>query len=420
MVKSRLPTTLSLQPPAQVAFFQHPATSATGAPAPGGFIPLSVPQFGGREWRYLKECLDTGWVSSAGPFVERFEQAVAAYVGAPYAVAVVNGTAALHTALQVVGVKPNDEVLVSDLTFIAPVNAIRYCQAHPIFVDANPSTWHMDVEKIDRFLTQGCEIRRQTCYNRSTGRPVRAILPVHILGLACEMDRIMELARRFSLRVVEDAAEALGVRHQGRHVGTVGDVGVFSFNGNKIITTGGGGMLVTNDPHAASHARYLTTQAKDDEEEHMHHTVGYNYRLSNIQAALGLAQLEQLDRFITRKRRIARAYEAALRDVDGLTLMPTPPDVEPTYWLYTILLGEGTSLAARQAFVKALAAQGIGARPLWHPIHALAPYRHEQAVEVEHAVRLYERGVSLPSSVGLRDAELQRCVAVVRQLLTTP
>lgn len=380
-------------------------------------IPLSVPQLGGNEWAYLKECLDTGWVSSVGPFVDRFERGIADYVGAAHAVAVASGTAGLQIALHVAGVRPEDEVLVSDLTFIAPVNAIRYGRAHPVFVDADPQTWQMDVGKAERFLREGCEVRDGTCWNRKTGRRVTAILPVHILGLACAMHRVMELARRFHLRVVEDAAEAIGVRYQGRHTGTFGDLGVLSFNGNKTLTCGGGGMIVTDVPGHARRARYLTTQAKDDEREYIHHEVGYNYRLTNLQAAVGVAQLEQIEPFLERKRRIASTYEEAFRDLPGLTRMPVPPDTEPTYWLYTVLLREGITVEERKAFLEKLQADGIGARPLWHPIHRLLPYRQEQAIEIEAADRLYARAVSLPSSVGLDEADQRRCIeAVLRHI----
>lgn len=378
-------------------------------------IPLSVPELRGNEWQYLKACLDSGWVSSVGPFVERFECEMARYTGASHAVAVINGTAALHMALLIIGVKPDDEVLVSDLTFIAPVNAIRYCQAHPILVDAHPQTWQMDVEKVQRFLEEVCEVRGDHCYNTRTDRRVHAILPVHVLGLACDMDRLLELARRYHLRIVEDAAEGIGVRYRGRHVGTFGDVGCLSFNGNKLMTTGGGGMLLMNDQGSAERARYLTTQAKDDALEYIHHEVGYNYRLTNVQAALGVAQLEQLEEFIARKCAIAKVYEEAFQDVDGITPMPTPPHTEPTYWLYTILLDSHMTLAERQARMKQLHADGIGVRPLWHPIHGLAPYRQCQTVAIEHSIRLYERAISLPSSVGLTDEELRRCVRAVRK-----
>lgn len=393
-------------------------------PAPRS-IPLSIPEICGNEWTYVKECLDTGWVSSVGPFVDQFERAVARYVGATYAVAAASGTAALHTALQVIGVKPDEAVLVSALTFIAPVNAIRYCGAHPIFIDAHPQTWQMDVDKVEQFLESECERRGGACYHRRSGKRVRAIVPVHILGLSCEMNRIMELARCWFLRVVEDAAEGMGVRYHSQHVGTFGDVGVFSFNGNKIITTGGGGMLVSHRAEEATRARYLTTQAKREGVEYIHDEVGYNYRLTNIQAALGLAQLEQLDTFIDKKRAIAQRYEARLARHEGITVMPTPPHSEPTYWLYTVLLDEKTTLAERQRLIAHLHAQGIEARPLWHPVHRLAPYRDCSAFQIQHAIEFYARGVCLPSSVGLTVDDQERCLAgfleaVKRQLKGRP
>ena len=389
-----------------------------GAPSPDGLIPLSVPEIRGNEWKYVKECLDTGWVSSVGPFVERFEREMATYVGANYAVALINGTAALHTALKVIGIEPNDEVIVSNLTFVAPVNAIRYCQAHPVLIDASPATWQMDVDKVERFLAQECYTEGKACYNRRTRRRVRAILPVHILGLACEIDRIVELAQRYGLLVVEDAAEALGVRFRGRHVGTFGDMGIFSFNGNKVITAGGGGMLVTNNRRYAEYARYLTTQAKDDALEYVHNEIGYNYRLSNIQAAVGVAQLERLDEFVSRKKAIARAYHQALYDFHAVATMPTPPHCEPTYWLYSILLSPGTTLERRKSVIQHLQNKGIGARPLWHTIHDLPAYRDCQGYQIENSVHLYERGVSLPSSVGLAPGDLEKCVAGLKEILS--
>lgn len=380
-------------------------------------IPLSEPCLQGNEWAYLKECLDSGWVSSAGPFVERFERAVAEYTGAPHAVAVVNATCGLHLALQLVGVEPDDEVLVSNLTFIAPVNAIRYCGAHPVFVDADQASWQFDAEKAQQFLRHECQLTGDTCYNRRTKRRVRAILPVHILGLSCDMGAVVELASRYHLRVVEDAAEGMGVRYQGRHVGTFGDVAVLSFNGNKIITTGGGGMILTRDATLAVRARYLTTQAKSDETEYLHDDIGYNYRLTNLQAAVGLAQLEQLNGFLQRKRAIARTYAEAFAEYDGLSLMPAPAQTEPTYWLYTILLLQGTTLQQRQTTIQQLRAQGIQARPLWCPIHRLKPYRDCQHTDIRWATDLHERAISLPSSTGLTDDDLGQCVRAVKQVL---
>lgn len=382
---------------------------------PGQVIPLSVPCLAGNEWEYVRQCLDTGWVSSVGPFVNRFERELAAYVDAGYAVAMVNGTAALHVALLTVGVEPGDEVIVPDLTFVAPANAIRYCQAHPVFIDADPVTWQLDVAKLAEFLGEACEMRDGQCINVRTGRRVHAVVPVHLLGLASEIDTIVALARQHGLRVVEDAAEAMGVRYRERHVGTFGDIGVFSFNGNKVMTTGGGGMLVTDERAHAERARYLSTQAKDDPLEYVHQEIGYNYRLTNVQAAIGVAQLEQLDDFVARKRTIARTYEEAFGGLDGITLMPSLAHGEPTYWLYTVLLEENVTLRGRQSVIEGLRRNGVGARPIWHTLHDLPPFRGCQAYRIEHAPRLYRRGVSLPSSVGLGAEQLDRCIRVLSE-----
>ena len=244
-------------------------------------LALSEPFLGGNEWRYVKECLDTGWVSTAGSFVTKFEKSFASYVGVPHAVAAVNGTSALHVALLAVGVKPGDEVIVPDLTFISPANAVRYCGADPVFIDAEPRTWQLDPDKTERFLAQECRQEQGRCVDKRTGRRVSAIIPVHLLGLACDIERLVATARRHGLKVVVDAAEAMGVRCRGRHVGTFGDAASFSFNDNKVITSGGGGMLATSDPELARYAAYLTTQAKDDV-EYFHAETGYNYRLNNI------------------------------------------------------------------------------------------------------------------------------------------
>lgn len=385
-------------------------------PRPPASVPLSEPEIGGNAWAYVKECLDTGWVSSVGSFVERFEREVASYVGAGHAVAVVNGTAALHAALLAVGVRPGDEVLVPALSFVAPAATIRYCGAQPVFVDADPATWQIDPAKIERFLEEECDTTSAGCVDRGTGRPVRAVLAVHVLGLACDIDRIAVAALRHGLRVVEDAAEAMGVRHRGRHAGTAGDAGAFSFNGNKIVTTGGGGMVVTGDPEIADRLRYLTTQAKDDPLEYVHNEIGYNYRLTNLQAALGVAQLEHLDEFVERKRAIAYAYEKALRDLGGVTPMPTPRGCDPTYWLYTVLLEDAT-LERRKEVVGRLRERGIEARPIWHTLHDLPPFRDCAAYRIEHATLIYERGISLPSSVGLTPDDQERCIAALKESL---
>jgi perosamine synthetase len=339
------------------------------------------------------------------------------YVGTKHAVATVNGTAALHVALLVAGVDPDDEVLVSDLTFIAPANAIRYVSAWPVFMDAEPRYWQMDPQKVADFLDRECRWQNGRLVNRTTGRRVKAILPVHILGHPCDMDPILDAARKYNLAVIEDATETLGARYKGRMVGHLGDIACFSFNGNKLITTGGGGMIVTDNHQWAERARYLTTQAKDDPIEYIHNEIGYNYRLSNIQAAIGVAQMEQIEGFIAKKRAIARVYEKAFRELNYITPMPTQPSTEPAFWLYTILLHQKTTSDERKAIIRKLNENGIGSRPLFYPIHGLPPYRNCQSYQIEHAFHLYHRSVSLPSSVGLKAHDLGRCIAAVKEII---
>lgn len=391
--------------------------SEPGAPAVSGSIPLCVPEIRGNEWKYVKECLDSNWVSSAGSFVDRFERMLADYVGTQYAVATVNGTAALHIALLVAGVEAEDEVLVSTLTFIAPANAVRYIGAWPVFIDAEPRYWQMDPEKVRQFLNEECVWTNGRLLNKLTGRRVKAILPVHILGHPCDMDPILDEARKYGLAVVEDATESLGASYKGGMVGHLGDIACLSFNGNKLITTGGGGMIVTDSKEWADRAYYLTTQAKDDPVEYFHKEIGYNYRLTNIQAAMGVAQVELIDEFISRKRAIALMYERSLQDTKGITVMSAQPSTEPTYWLYTILLGQEVTLEQRRAAIGSLGEAGIGVRPLWHPIHTLPPYANSQSFRIEHSVRLYERAISLPSSVGLAEHEQEKCIASLRQVI---
>jgi len=364
-------------------------------------IPLSVPLFGGNEWKYLKECLDSGWVSSAGPFVDRFEREVADYVGAGHAVAIVNGTAALHTSLLVAGVKPDDEVLVSTLTFIAPVNTIRYAGAWPVLIDAEPAHWQMDPQRVADFLDHECRWSDNELRNRRTGRRVKAILPVNILGHPCDMEPIIAAARKYNLIVIEDATESLGADYKGRKAGNLADIGCLSFNGNKIITTGGGGMIVTDNAAWAERAKYLTTQAKDDPVEYVHHEVGYNYRLTNIQAALGCAQMEQMELVVAKKRDIADRYNAVLSELPGTSLMPEATWARSNFWMYTILIDEAIYGENSRAVMRRLASEGIQSRPLWQPMHQSPACRMFQVQGGEVAELLNRDALTLPCSAGL-------------------
>ncbi|HSB01650.1 MAG TPA: LegC family aminotransferase [Anaerolineales bacterium] len=386
-----------------------------GAPVGDDGIPLCVPEIRGNAWSYIKECLDTNFVSSVGPFVDRFESELAGRVGARYAVATASGTAALHVALLVAGVEPQDEVLVSTLTFIAPVNAIRYANAWPVFIDAESKHWEMDAAKVVDFLEKECQWQAGELRNRHTGRRVRAIMPVHILGHPVDMDPILEAARKYNLPVIEDATESLGATYKGRTTGRIGDIACFSFNGNKIITTGGGGMIVTDNEEWARKAKYLTTQAKDDPFEFIHNEVGFNYRLTNLQAALGCAQLELLDEFIAAKRRIAGVYSQALAEVPGLTLMQEAEWAFSIYWMYTVLVDPDRFGMDSRALMRKLAERNIQARPLWQPAHLSPAHRDAYAVDCSVAERLNRQAVSLPCSVGLTSSQQEQ----VLEMLTT-
>lgn len=372
-------------------------------------IPNAVPYLGGHEWQYVKECLDSNWVSSVGPFVDRFEKEVAACVGAAHGVATVSGTAALHVALLLAGVEPGDEVLVPALTFVATANAVHYCGAVPVFMDSEPRSWTMDPQKVAEYLARECEVKGGRVVNRATGRTVRAMLPVHLYGHPVDLDPLLELTHRFPLALVEDAAEALGARYKGRRVGAHGLVGCLSFNGNKIITTGGGGMILTNDERLARRARSLTTQAREEGPEYVHREIGFNYRLSSLQAALGLAQLEQLDRFIEAKRRTARVYTDALVRLGGAEPLGEAPWAFSMFWMYSVLLDPSRYGDVRQLIARA-SAEGIGLRPLWYPLHRQPVFARCQAYRIEVVDRLWGRGVSLPCSVGITPEEQERVV----------
>ena len=385
--------------------------------APAGFIPLSVPEIRGNEWIYVRECLDTGWVSSVGSYVSRFENDLATKVGCGHGVATVNGTAALHIALLVAGIQPDDEVLVSTLTFIAPANAIRYVGAWPVFIDAEPIHWQMDVEKLRTFIEHDCEWRNGNLRNKRTRRRVKAIIPVHILGHPVEMDPLVQLARKWNLLIIEDATESLGSKYNGHMVGSLGDISCFSFNGNKLITCGGGGMLVTNDSAWAQKARYLTTQAKDNPIEYVHNEVGYNYRLTNVLAAMGCAQLERLDEYVAVKREHARYYSMTLSQLDGITVMSEADNAQSTFWLYTVQIDESKFGLTSRQLMEILERQRIQTRPLWQPLHLARPY--EQCTRIVSGVseRLYRDGLSLPCSVGLRSADRDRVVDAVQKAM---
>lgn len=378
-----------------------------------GVIPLCVPEIRGNEAAYVKDCIDTGWVSSVGSYVTRFEHDVAAFVDRKHGIAVVNGTAALHMALLLSGVEADDEVLVSTLTFIAPANAIRYIGAHPVFIDCEPTYWQMDPQAVERFLREECHWDGNVLRDKANGRRVKAIVPVDVLGSPVDFDAIAALAREFQLAIVEDTTESLGTLYRGAPAGHEAPLTCYSFNGNKLITTGGGGMIVTDDDALAKRARYLTTQAKDDPIEYIHGAVGYNYRLTNIQAAMGVAQMENLADYIALKRSHAAKYAQTLAGISGITPMPEATYATSTYWLYTILVDEHAFGMTSRGLLEHLTRNGIQSRPLWQPLHRSPAYVGSRRSGGDVAESICARALSLPSSVGLTEDQLDTVVSTI-------
>lgn len=383
------------------------------------FIPLSIPVLQGNEWQYVKECLDTGWISTAGPFVTRFEEEICAYTGSAHAVACASGTAALHVALILAGIQPGDEVVVPTITFIAPINAVRYVQAVPLFMDAD-QYYNIDVEKTLHFIETETIFREGQTYNKKTGRRIAAIIPVHVFGNPVDMDPLIERCEERNIFVIEDASESLGARYtsgslEGKMTGTVAPIGVYSFNGNKIISSGGGGMLVTREARFAEKARYLTTQAKDDPVRYIHHEVGFNYRLTNVQAALGVAQLELLPGYLTRKEEIYQTYNALLDPVSGLQLADTPDYGKSNYWLICLQIDPATYGIDREALMVRLGQKKIQSRPVWYPNHLQEPYKGYQSYCIENAMSLVARTLNIPGSVNLTLQDMQHIGEVLRQ-----
>jgi len=361
-------------------------------------VPLHAPEFKGQEWAYLKECLDSTFVSSVGQFVDRFEDDLAVYTGARHAVAVMNGTAALHVALLLAGVRPGDEVLVPALTFIATANAVCYCNAVPHFVDSDSVSLGVNAEKLRAYLVSNTKTVNGQCVNRLSGRVIRALVPMHTFGHPCDMDALLSLADDFGLMLVEDAAESLGSLYHGRHTGTFGLVGTLSFNGNKTITTGGGGALLINDPDLARRAKHITTTARQPHGwEFSHDEVGFNYRMPNINAALGCAQLERLPVMLADKRNLFLRYQKALQGVPGIRLFSEPDGCQSNYWLQTILI-DSEYAAERDELLDATNKAGIMTRPVWRLMHRLSPFTAFPRMDLSGAEDLERRVINIPSS----------------------
>lgn len=363
------------------------------------FVPLSVPQFIGNEKKYLNECIDTTFVSSVGKFVDRFEDDMAAYTGAKRAVVCVSGTNALHMALMLAGVERDDEVLTQALTFIATCNAISYIGAHPVFIDVDKQTMGLSPDAVKAWLTAHAEVRNGHCYNKQTGRRVKACVPMHTFGHPVRIEELAVICAEWHLELVEDAAESIGSKYKGKHTGLFGKVGVLSFNGNKTITTGGGGMLLFNDEELGTLAKHLTTQAKVPHRwEFRHDHIGYNYRMPNINAALGCAQLEHLDEYVADKRATAAAYAEYFKQVDDIQFFSEPENCFSNYWLNAVILKDHE---AQQAFLQYTNDHGVMTRPIWELMSRLPMFEHCQHDELENTIFFADRVVNIPSSVRL-------------------
>lgn len=383
-------------------------------------IQLSAPNISSRELRYVKECLKSNWVSSAGPLVEKFEEAICKHTKTKYAVACVNGTSGLFIGLKLCGVKTQDEVIVPTLTFIAPVNVVKYLGAEPIFMDCD-DFMNLNPEKLQDFCEKECRLTRNGLKNKKSGRIIKAVIPVHIFGNPCNMAAIMRIAKRYNLKVVEDATESLGSyytegAYRGKFTGTIGDLGVYSFNGNKIITTGSGGMIVSNHKELTSKARYFVNQAKDDPVRSVHNEIGYNFRLTNLQSALGLAQLEQLEDFIKTKKKNYELYKELLKVVDGIEILGIPKGTTPNYWFYSLIIEKRKFGMGREEIMNCLLEKGIQTRPIWYLNHLQRPYRGNQTYKIEKAPRFWQRVLNLPCSTSLNVKQVKHIVSTIRNL----
>lgn len=364
------------------------------------YIPLSVPNLKGKELEYITEAIESEWVSTAGSYITKFEKRLAEYVGVTDGVACQSGTAGLHLALLAVGVKQGEEVIVPTLTFVAAVNPVKYIGAEPIFMDCDDGLT-MDADKLKRFCEKECQFMNDVLINLKTQKHITAVIVVHVFGNTADMEKIMSVAQKYNLRVIEDATEALGTYwtdgvYKGRYAGTIGDIGVYSFNGNKIITTGGGGMIVSHNKNYLDYCRYLSTQAKDDLIYFEHKEVGYNYRMTNIQASIGLAQLEQLEGFIQIKERNYKYYQRM-----GIELLCFRDNIRPNYWFYSHMTKN------RDSLLQYLENKNIQTRPIWKLIHMLKPYENLQSYQIEKALYYYNHILNLPCSSNLTEVKIK-------------
>lgn len=373
---------------------------------------LSAPNIAGNEWKYVKDCLDTGWVSSVGSYVDSFEKKLAEFTGAKYAVATSSGTTALHISLLLSGVKQGDYVIVPNITFVASLNSIAYTGADPILMDVNADDWQMDLNLLDQFLLENTyRDDKGLCLYKPDNRVIRAIMPVHVLGNMCDIDKLIEIASRHGITIVEDSTESLGSFYKGKHSGTFGQFGCISFNGNKIITCGGGGMILTDNEELAKKAKHITTQAKSDPFEYFHDEIGYNYRLVNVLAAIGVAQMEQLPSFLERKEQIASFYQKNLSGIGDITFQSVSNDSKVNNWLFTIKSKEQKKL------LKELNAAKLQSRPFWVPMNQLPMFSTAKFITKDNiSTDLYNACLSIPCSTSISDQELHQVTDLIKSV----
>jgi perosamine synthetase len=372
---------------------------------------LSGPNISGNEMKYVQECLETGWVSSVGSYVTKFENMVAEFSGCKYGVATSSGTTALHISLMLAGVKRDDYVIAPNVTFIASINSIKYTGADPILIDVDPATWQMDLDLLEEFLENETDVKDGQLFYVEDGRAIKCIMPVHVLGNICDMDRLMKLAEQYQIPIVEDSTESLGSYYKGKHTGGFGMLGCFSFNGNKIITTGGGGVIVTNDEELAKKAKHLTTQAKSDSFEYIHDEVGYNYRLVNVLAAMGVGQMELLPSFIKRKKEIDAFYRKELTGVGDIEFQQISTDVDCNRWLFTF------RTERQKELLKVLNDSQMQSRPFWVPMNQLRMFKDDVYVQkTDRSDYIYQRCLSIPCSTNITNDELAAVVEKIKSV----
>lgn len=387
------------------------------------FIPLSVPNLSLDILENIKETIETGWVSTGGRFIKEFEEKTAKYVGVERAVSCQNGTAGLHLALRVLGIEPGDEVIVPTVTFIATVNPVKYMGAEPIFMDCD-DTLNMDMDKLEEFLENECHYIDGKVINKKTKRVIKAVMVVHIFGNPANAEKLMEIKEKYNLKVIEDAAEALGSyylegRYEGKHCGTIGDIGVYSFNANKIITTGGGGMVVSNSKELLDKVAFLSVQAKTDPLYFIHDEVGYNYRMTNIQAAFGVDQIDRLEGFIETKIRNYNLYKEAIENIGGLSLLPFRTDTRANHWFYSVIVDKEKYGIDRDELLKKLNGNNIQARPLWGLIHKQKPYINNQAYKIEKAYYYEKNLINVPCSSNLGEEDVRIVLKMLKRYKTS-